>query len=551
MIKQLQGLHIAKDQLAFLKEAGLVTTKQVISGYSGKGKKRKPITKEVVDQSIDRNMLMADPLGFVNKYVKPLMHAGKLDIKSEDDAKKLASHMFGDPEEIANRMNLGLDPNKPADAAKMAQNALSTSTAVDTLATLILRGSELEQNLIRMSKIDPSIPKIREVTKDSVRGTVESMQTALQDVTGQAIVALAPMIQPAMGWATKQMSEMADEINKTGKVSWGTAGKAALGMLPIGLGASVQSMYDPSTRPLGTAAFGLNTAAIGLNEAAAALTAAAVAQELGGAGGFLKKAWDIGKWGLLGGLGAFKGLVGKGATAIGEYAPSFLEGATTTAEVVAELAPAVAVAVGAAVTAKSVIDGIADEKAAADRGDYGPHGTGPQDERKDLYQDLPHRPVTLTPTDLPSKKDIPPITIEKPDWINDVFKQREQMLPPSMTTPIPGPKADWSTFDQPKPQDELVSSVSMIGSSLEGSIYSLQAIPGSFNDAFSAGAMQIATSGSEAAAQLMAQAGGIGSIIGNAAAASLMAAASSISVNLNVNAPAAAGADTGSQKAAE
>jgi hypothetical protein len=558
LIKQLQGLQVAPAQLAYQEKMGLINTTETKSGGEWKRDRRGRLrqtavkTKTTAAGSVDREMLATDPFGFVNKYVLPLM-------KKE-----------------------GLDANSPADAATMAAKLVSTSTAVDNLTAIILKGQEIALGLDRAEKRDPSVGHIRDLTQNSVRGAVQGLDTSLQDVMGQTVMATAPLVTPVMNTISAAMSKAAATIADP-KMSLLEKGEAG-GVAAYEIGKAVVEA-KPLMLALGAAAPFLGKTA-GLT---AMLSGDKGVQALGGAGLSLMEAADE----LKGAAGLQSGLVGKIAGLFPLLAA--WEGGQLAGEKIAEAAgPKEGHNIfndpeWLAKLEKWWTDnwGVRDQPAfQAEQGK--PLKIEPMKPPEWMWKptetDLPRRTWGTEPTDLP-RKPMKPIEVPRPSWLDEFLRVQplatpegaadvargldiqqppraadilDRLVKPQAGAPmqLPGalkpaavgsfqtntePSSGWPKFDF-QPAADSLSSIFSSGAS------ELASTSSSFESVFMSGASALQNAGASALASLQAGASGVGAVIGSTAASLIAAAGANIHVSV-ATAPAAP--DTGSQRAAE
>ena len=235
-LKNLTGNVLTKQKKERLAQLGLLDPEMV----KGKGSLKDLVTKGATDEESLRGYM----LGWMHDKVFPAME------------------------------KLGLDLNKPGDAQKMA-SLITSGKGSPTLAALITQFGNLEKDIRFAEQIPGSKEDIDKVTKQSPKVMWEAMEGGIQDVLGQGLLQLAPVMTPAVEKVSGTMSKLADDIaaGKSGFDIGKTMMAGGGALLGVGLMNGIRAMTstDPATRALGGAAFALDSAAGLLLAAAGAL----------------------------------------------------------------------------------------------------------------------------------------------------------------------------------------------------------------------------------------------------------------------------------------
>lgn len=251
VLKQLRGVGVKKDVLAEQASWGLVRTKEIATGrLRGPEGDKVEITRTVADGSVDPNMLLADPRGFVEKYIIPGM------------------------------VKRGLDPNNPNDALTTAQNLTGDRTAVETLTNLILKNQDIKRNVERAQALDVTPGNLTKTMDQSGVVVANDVVIQLTSLMGQVANSFETIFIPALKAASDAMGTFAQWIaGPDGKGSAGrsaatVAGVGVLGYAGLKAGQGLLGMLNPLTG----SATALSTSAAQLSAAAAALQSAAGVQ---------------------------------------------------------------------------------------------------------------------------------------------------------------------------------------------------------------------------------------------------------------------------------
>ncbi|MGQ2185266.1 hypothetical protein ACT4MK_18205 [Bradyrhizobium barranii] len=523
-VRQLSGQRVQKAQLANLEEAGLVTTKEVKAGGITGGKRKKGITTTAVadpgtpEQKDYQRLLKTDMFAAVDKYIAP-------------QAQKF-----------------GLDLTNAGDAYTLAGKFTSDTTAQEALATALYRRAELAQKAAAVEKRSGKEDFIRKQTAGDVRTTVAALGNQLQSVTGEAVMAIAPVFTPMAQAMSGVMQEAGEAIKASGvpdqmraladkkdpasqakAVALGTAAAAgvATAMKPflpaVGTVSGMQAMAsnNPAIRSLGAAGVSLNTAGGELSIAAA----------------------------------AFKGLPAMLAFEIAK----FVSGGSLGSEVPDELKNPTAedrARIYARDAAKYELDLAKRKLADYDSGQAPPvppgksTGSAVRDAMADVVRAAEQRARLQDDVDRRQRE---ADRLSKPGaLVSGIVPQVTKAITDALKAPAPGraatdlvkapPAGDAKWGDPTKPSsmtDIATAAQTMQGASSAFSASFLQGTSelsttaSNFSSVFSQGAVTIGGAGNQIVGTLQGAAGGIGAIIGNTAAEALRAAASSIAITVN------------------
>jgi hypothetical protein len=297
-VRQLAGQNVPKATLSELARLGLVTTKEVREGTTGKKKR----TTTVVGEPLDEEGLRQNLWQFARDTLIPKMRSQ------------------------------GLDPNKPLDAVAFASRIASTATAKDIIAGAINRAAEIQREVERARLRDPRLA----IDPRSMLIAAEGLGSQIRGALGEAVTAFEPILIPALQGVGGYLSELGADIRKATQgdkaaqqrlegtaataLSTGALAMMAKGVVgqvvsavstPLGITAGIAGATAPgasdTARSLSFAGVGLNAAAQGLQHAAAAQLVAA------GAGGLVGRLMPwLGTAGVIG-LGATAGSAGPGS----------------------------------------------------------------------------------------------------------------------------------------------------------------------------------------------------------------------------------------------
>jgi len=277
MIKTVGGTA-KKTALAEQARLGLIGTKDVVTGKVGK-QKVKTIAGDLSEANA--KLLRENPQQWVDTKLIPALKS--------DLIKKGAK-----PEEAAAKVT------DPAYVATQISKLFSDRTAADMATSMVLRSQENQQFLKDWRSRTATMESQRAATSDSVLGVTAGLQNQLQGVFGQAIVAAAPILTPAMGYLSEGLRKVAETTAAAAQGDPAAAAKLAAGTLtaaalapmikaaaspamaliqsaagPLGTAAALSGAADPATRPLSLAALALQGAAADLSGAAKVQLAAA------------------------------------------------------------------------------------------------------------------------------------------------------------------------------------------------------------------------------------------------------------------------------------
>ncbi|MDQ6433758.1 hypothetical protein RB623_06795 [Mesorhizobium sp. LHD-90] len=272
LVKNLTGGTDVKTMLNQMM-AGLIETEQVGKKTMWRG-------------TFDEDALRENPAQWINDYVIPAMK------------------------------KQGFDPASATDATKFASLIASDRTARETLTAMIIRNQELEAQAKQILARSGTTATTEQILKDSATLRFAAFGAQAENVAGNAIRALEPIIVPAMDRLNQSLADMAQ--GKVSPAKAATAAAAALATTTMISGASslmsqitgisALTSGDPTTKVLG---------AIAVNTANTATGVAAIATGMAVGGG-------KGALGLLGLLGRYAGPATAGGTLYG-LAISYLE----------------------------------------------------------------------------------------------------------------------------------------------------------------------------------------------------------------------------------
>lgn len=182
MIKQLSGKGVTKETLAFQELIGLIKTKEVDTGSTGKRKTRSRVVDYEVNEE-NREYLRNDPLGYVSNVVIPaLRKSGQLKtLTSEEDAKALAEKIL-----------------PPVDAIDKAGQLTSDRTATDMLATLLIISNNLERDVARAQGLDVSDERLDQIQNQSLLVNLQGVNNQVQGLIGDLANSLEGVLIPAL-----------------------------------------------------------------------------------------------------------------------------------------------------------------------------------------------------------------------------------------------------------------------------------------------------------------------------------------------------------------
>lgn len=512
--KQLSGQGVKKAQLENLKQAGLITTEEKHKGTSGGRKETTSAVKDVKD----RELLQKD----LPKYV----------------AEKIAP--------LAAKYNL--DVTKPGDAVALAQKFASDTTAVETIAALLYRSQEIQQKLDTADKRSGDVEMIRRITQGSVRTTLTGLENQLQGVMGEGVMALAPVLTPALQSISTGMQSISETIKAASQGDKHAQAKLDTGMLaaaalapfarmaaspamqavsalakPIGMVSGVQAMLsaDPATRALGAAGESLLGAASELSGAASALAASAlVGKDKSTLGQVISTLEQIPAAGQIIKVGHI--LINAAEANLDKPEP-------LTADELRR---------GELIRAQRALTAEIEKRNLLDRSTEAIKGT-PTDMRQiaDARTALTARISELTAT--VARLSAPVAAAKPPSWLDDVVRTIKQ-APTMPTSPVGDtkwgdPAKTSSATDVVQAASSLQTTTSAFSTSFLDGTARLQSTSSSFSEVFTTGAVSIGNSGSQIVSTLQSGAGGIGAIIGNEAVAAIRAGVSGLTVNVNAN----------------
>ena len=531
LLQQVSGTRIQKKQLANLKKMGLITSQEAEAGKVGD----KTITELVGGTAVDEKTQTANLARWVSKNLIPQMR------------------------------KMGLDPNKPADAAKMARLVTSDRTSTDSLTTLINRSDELaaQAKLGAGGAKAGQRKRSESILADSSVLAATSVQGQFQSLLGETVTKLEPILLPVMKGVSGTLSDVTEEIRKasTGTVAGGglVAGGLAVAALlkaagPLGVMAGVAGLGDEKSRPMSLAALALQGAARDLSSAA---------DKLSGGTGILPDGTggpDKGKQGKPSSTkieppkGVPWWLLALGRTgAAGLLASPFLSGS----EPPAEWANATAderQRLYARDAAKFQLYVAQQQLKALDEGKT--VLPGKQDKPsvvQGAVQDLARLTETrnqLTASINSLTREVARLSVEGaqvkpegkgPDW-TDLNRALKAFQKPSdtkwpdgtPTTTTPPPKwPESAVLPTPSWMPDLKASLD--GATITAAASALTTSSSTFATVFSTGSVQIGAAGQTAADIISDGAASAGARYGNAAAAAIAAAAASVSINVNSN----------------
>ncbi|MGY2987716.1 hypothetical protein [Bradyrhizobium sp. USDA 4508] len=541
--KQLSGQGLKKQQLKNLIEAGLVNTEEV----KKESRKGRITTTTEATGAKDRKMLATDLPQYVAKYIAPQAERFKLDI------------------------------SKPEDAVALAQKYVSDTTAVETIAALLYRSKEIQQKLDTVDKRQQGAEVVRRLTAQDVRATMTGLSNQLQSVTGEAVMATAPIFTPILQGLSAQMQTLGETVKAASagdkeaqaKIATGALATAVLGApaakmatqvlaplaKPLGLISSLAAMTsaDPAVRGLGSAGLALQQAAGELSAAAGALGGKGPIPDIGGApekpGGAKPPAEAPKKAGW--GRQMLKAL--QVASVFARRAGPVIGGGALIADL-ALTPPAEAKknrdALKAAEDLKqakrdllntNIELGITERALAQAQTDAAKKSLQDQvnaliKKRDDLKAQIEGQSKTAEPTAAP-----------KPQWLDDAVKMMKDYQ--AAPTKFPPPEKTSAAEEVQTAANTLQTTTSAFSTSFLQGTSALQSTAATFPQVFNTGAATIGQSGNTIVSTLSGAAPGIGAIIGNAAAAAIAASVSNLSINVNANVTGAknASADKGGQ----
>lgn len=237
LLKQLRGVGVKAEVLGNQADYGLVKTEEVKTGKVG----GKQSTKLVAAGSIDANMLLTDPRGFVEKYIIPQM------------------------------LKRGLDPNNPSQALDVAQSLTGERTAVEALTSLILKNQDIERNVQRAQALNMTPENVKRITDESGLVALTNTTNQLTGLMGQVANSFETILIPALNGVSSIAQSLSNFV--AGPDGKGDPTRAALAVGATGLAG--YAGYKTLTSVIDV--FGLKGSAAALTGSATQLSAAALA----------------------------------------------------------------------------------------------------------------------------------------------------------------------------------------------------------------------------------------------------------------------------------